>query len=293
MKKLYDEFFRIPQNGNIREKVMLTRVVTTVVIIVACLVAMSFTAYAYFSCNITSTVKNIKAVSFETIIHIQDVDDDSKSVTVEGTAKSANLLKDRTYRITIDEDENSTASTGYVAVSYTGCSEEYHTQQLGKDANADGGRTDKITFELKVTKDTTVYFEDNWGTSSLYSDYVNGNAVEHYITNGNVGANLVEMVIDQVVGAIDENSATPTPEVTQAPVVTQTPTVEPTPKATQTPEATPVITQTPAVTQTPIATPEVTQTPVVMPTATPDATQAPVVTPTATPDATQTPETEG
>ena len=276
MKKLYDEFFRVPQHGNICEKVMLTRVVLTVVIIIACLAAMSYTAYAYFSCNITSTIKSIKAVSFKTEILIKNVDDNVDVIVTDtnDTIKVAELFAGKTYLITIDEAENSTAGTGYVIVSYADCPMAYHTQQLGNDTNAVGGRTEQINFELKVTKDVTVYFEDNWGTSSLYANYVdNGDAGAYYITNNNIGANAVEMVIGEIANADGAVTQSPVPEATQAP--TQTPTPEATQTPTQTP--TPEVTQAPTQTSTPEATQAPTQT------STPEATQAP--TQTSTPEA--------
>ena len=54
MRKLYNEFFYIPKHGKVREKVMLTRLTMTITIVIMCLAAMSITAYAYFSYNITS-----------------------------------------------------------------------------------------------------------------------------------------------------------------------------------------------------------------------------------------------
>ena len=65
MKKLYNEFFYIPKYGKVKEKVMLMRTALTVVIMVVCLFAMSFTAYAYFSHNVTSGSNIIKAAYFD------------------------------------------------------------------------------------------------------------------------------------------------------------------------------------------------------------------------------------
>lgn len=72
MKELYNEFFHIPKHGKVREKVMLMRTAITVVIMIVCLAAMSITAYAYFSYNVTSGSNTIKAANFDALITITD-----------------------------------------------------------------------------------------------------------------------------------------------------------------------------------------------------------------------------
>ena len=80
MRELYNEFFYIPKHGKIREKVMLTRIVSTIAIVIMCLAAMSITAYAYFSYNITSGSNTIKAASFYTDVTVQITDADGNAV---------------------------------------------------------------------------------------------------------------------------------------------------------------------------------------------------------------------
>ena len=76
MRKLYRELFYVPKHGKVNDKVMLGRIVITITIIVTCLVAMSFTAYAYFSYNVTSVSNTIKAAEFYTdvTVHIAETD---------------------------------------------------------------------------------------------------------------------------------------------------------------------------------------------------------------------------
>lgn len=73
MRKLYNDFFHIPENEKIKEKVMMMRVVLTVVVMVGCLVAMGITAYAYFSYSVTSHFGAIRAANFETNVSVQTV----------------------------------------------------------------------------------------------------------------------------------------------------------------------------------------------------------------------------
>lgn len=168
MRKLYREFFYIPKYGKIREKVMLTRVVSTVAIIVFCLAAMGITAYAYFSYDITSARNKIQAANFETNVNIQITDENGESVEViTSNYKShvATLKANTKYFITLKPTQKSTATTGFVIVTAEGCEDRYHTQQLGKDGS---GNTDTVTFYLVLGADTKVTFLAHWGTSSYY-----------------------------------------------------------------------------------------------------------------------------
>ena len=188
MRKLYNEFFYIPKHGKIREKVMLARVAMTIAIMVVCLAAMSITAYAYFSYNITSGSNTIKAASFYTDVTVQITAEDGTAVdtittnTSDHKSHSAELTANKTYIITVKHNERSTAQTGFVIVTATDCDTKYHTQQLGRDGD---GNTYTITFKLKPGADTVVTFRSHWGTSSFYADFMEiGENDERYIIDG-------------------------------------------------------------------------------------------------------------
>lgn len=267
MRKLYNEFFYIPKHGKVREKVMLTRVAMTIVIMVMCLAAMSITAYAYFSYNVTSGSNIIKAATFETQVQVQitaedgtavensnitPITSDYKSFRIEG------LEVGKWYTVTIAHTEQSTAKTGFVVVTADKCTETYHTQQLAKDVNAEGGQTPSISFKLMVTDTTNVHLLAHWGTSSYYDAYKEkGDQEELYITQGEE----IKLIIDgdtepKVSTTIDEGSddeskepegTTPSTNTTtgtessstQTPENTTTPSTETsTPSETTTPETT-------------------------------------------------------
>ena len=188
MRKLYNEFFYIPKYGKIREKVMLARVAMTVVIMVVCLAAMSITAYAYFSHNVTSGFNTIKAASFYTDVTVQITAEDGTVVetittnTSDHKSHSAELSANKTYTITVKHNDRSTAQTGFVIVTAEGCETKYHTQQLGRDGD---GNTYTITFKLTPGANTIVTFRSHWGTSSFYSDFKEiGENDERYIIDG-------------------------------------------------------------------------------------------------------------
>ena len=196
MRKLYNEFFYIPKHGKIREKVMLTRIAMTITIMVICLAAMSITAYAYFSYNITSGSNTIKAASFYTDVTVQITDADGNAVetittnTSDHKSHSATLDANKTYTITIKHNARSTAQTGFVIITADKCETKYHTQQLGRDGD---GNTYTITFKLTPGANTVVTFRSHWGTSSFYADFKEiGENDERYIIDGDD----VKLIID-------------------------------------------------------------------------------------------------
>ena len=198
MRKLYNEFFYIPKHGKIRDKVMLTRIAMTITIVIMCLAAMSITAYAYFSHNVTSGSNTIKAASFYTDVTVQITDADGNAVetittnTSDHKSHSATLNANTTYTITVQHNARSTAQTGFVIITADKCETKYHTQQLGRDGE---GNTYTITFELTPGANTVVTFRSHWGTSSFYADFKEiGENDERYIINGDD----VKLTIDGV-----------------------------------------------------------------------------------------------
>ena len=179
MRKFYEEYFHIPENGKIQEKVMLTRVALTVTTMVLCLIAMSITAYAYFSHEASYGTHTIKAASFSTSVDVQIVDENGNVVeTVDpladtSAAHKVALEKGKTYTITIAPIDTATAAnTGFVIVKADGCADVYHTQQLYKpQAKSAEGKDTTLRFRLTVTEDTVVHFVSHWGTSVHYVDY--------------------------------------------------------------------------------------------------------------------------
>lgn len=208
MRKLFNEFFYIPKYGKVREKVMLTRLTMTITIVIVCLAAMSITAYAYFSYNVTSGFNTIKSANFETSVSIQITDSDGKAVdtpkpitTNYKLYKIADLKVGEWYTVTITPTERSTAKTGFIIVTATGCNEIYHTQQLGIDENVPGGITPEIKFQLMITDTTDVVLEAHWGTSSYYPKFKDTDD-ERYITYKDGQMEQVKMIVNGIVDPV-------------------------------------------------------------------------------------------
>lgn len=177
MKKLYNEFFYVPKYGKVKEKVMLMRTALTVVIMVVCLFAMSLTAYAYFSHNVTSGSNIIKAAYFDAQITVNNGTNDV-TLTKDGKYQTA-LLPAGDYSIKFERG-SSTADTGFCVVTIGDT--VYHTGQIGEDVarSVDGA---SVTFTLKVSTDTNIKILSHWGTSSKYGYGDVGN-VSKYISDG-------------------------------------------------------------------------------------------------------------
>lgn len=172
MRELYDEYFCVPEDGKIRDKVMLARTAVTVLIMLLCLFAMSITAYAYFSNDSTAHVSTIKTADYTLGIVIRNAE---TSEAPESTSTSENGfvydLEPGEYTVTLNK--HGSASTGFCIINDT-----YHTQQIG----VSGSETiETITFTLTIEEETTVTFKPHWGTSSCYG-YENENS-QNYIND--------------------------------------------------------------------------------------------------------------
>lgn len=171
MKELYNEYFHIPKHGKIRDKVMLIRTAITTIVMIVCLVAMSLTAYAYFSYNVTSGSNIIKAANFDAQITIKE-GTYNIDLTTEGEYRVAALEKGKTYTVTLaPPTDDGSAETGFCVITDAFRSKTYHTQQLGVDKNVEGEYTPSITFTLTVSENVKVYILSHWGTSTNYDPY--------------------------------------------------------------------------------------------------------------------------
>ena len=253
MKKLFKEFFYVPKYGKVREKVMLMHVTMSVVIIVMCLAAMSLSAYAYFSYNVTSGFNTIKSANFETSVSIRVTDSDGKAVdtpkpitTNYKLYKIADLKAGEWYTVTVTPTERSTAKTGFIIVTATGCNEIYHTQQLGIDENVSGGKTPEIKFQLMITDTTDVVLEAHWGTSSYYPKFKDTDD-DHYITYKDGRMEQVKMIVNGIVDPVVDSET----EENKPPVENTTPpAAETTPPVTETTTPSTTVTAPPASAET-------------------------------------------
>lgn len=182
MRKLLKELFYIPKYGKIPEKAMVLRVAMIATTMVACLAAMGFSAYAYFSHNVSSGTNVIQAARFEASILVQYTENDTV-ITLEPDGDNAYVLqKDKTYTVTLKPMDDCNAQTGFVIISADHSAARYHTQQL---YIGDPKTATPVIFKISVTEETAVKFLSSWGTSSYYATHKDvDDPTDPYIRHG-------------------------------------------------------------------------------------------------------------
>lgn len=197
MREFYYKYFHIPKHGKIKDNVMLIRTAATAVMMVICLAGMSFTAYAYFSHNVTSVSNRIQTANFAAVVSVSVTEGETRTLVEPQKTRPAYTLElesGKTYSVTVSYGE-STASTGFCVITAKNCPKTYHTQQLWKNPTPSEGKLNSVTFLLTVNKKTTVEILSYWGTSSR-----NENNDEWYICDGEtVNINVSDEVIHTVV----------------------------------------------------------------------------------------------
>lgn len=225
MIKLCRNLFYKPKYGNDADSIMLRHLFSTVVSILVCLAAISFSAYAFFSSTVTSGSNTIQTSNFSSSVVIKNENDET---ITEGKPKSHRFDTPGVYTVTITADDGVTG-TGYCVVNVNGTN--YYTQQLGRDVNAPNQERKQISFQLDVKGTAIVTFEAHWGTNSHYNAVAES---EIYIKNDPPKT----IVVDATQGAADSTEDTKPeetkPEETEPDSTTET-TVESTTVETTTP----------------------------------------------------------
>lgn len=178
MKELYEEYFQVTEEGTVREKVMCSRAVFSLITVLLFLGIMGFTAYAYFGLYVNSPSTKVEAAYFHTDL----------TVTLDGqTVSSGNaevhtvlLEAGKTYKVTLKP--SGTAQTGFAILKFADNKTVYHTQQLGTDAASGGGKTTKIEFTVASEESVIMEITASWGTSAYYGKV--DKSAEKYVFNG-------------------------------------------------------------------------------------------------------------
>ena len=182
-----------PKYSSDADSMMLKHLASTVTIVLVCLAAISFSAYAFFAHTVTSGTNTIKASTFSTSVTIKKSNGD---IITEGKLQGYNF-DPGSYIVTLKADD-STTGTGYCVIKVAGT--KYYTQQLGKDMNAPGQKRTQISFALEVETDTTIEIESRWGTSSFYS--TEGTNNEFYIKD----SEPMQVITVAATGSTDEET---------------------------------------------------------------------------------------
>jgi len=195
MKKIYDEYLYVPEEGKVREKTFLARITLSVVIMVLCLGAMGFTAYAFFTCNITSGTTTIQSARYDLDVEVKDVTPveqsqaavpaaETEPVTIvpneegyfvfENKSTTENEeVKDKTYEFVLKKPDEATASVGFgkfeiiTDVNEDGSRQLYYTTPIGtyvKDGKTVENKEYKLQLLVPANKTVKVKVIAEWGT---------------------------------------------------------------------------------------------------------------------------------
>ena len=233
MKSFYNEYFRIPKEGDgkITDKVMLVKVAQIVVTMIVCLIAMSLSAYAYFSHNVTSGVNIIQSADFGLNVSVMKIDTVANTET-EILAGEGGIYQLESGQYTVTLTKKGTASTGFGVIEVTvgGNTTKYHTQQLGVGGVPDSTAV-PATLEFKlnlsalpVDETATIKITPHWGTS-IYYHYNTDSSNQLYIQqNGEVTVTpTVSASIEEEESSNGEEGTTPPDEEAGTPPPDETP----------------------------------------------------------------------
>ena len=158
MRELYNEYFHVPKEGKVREKVLFSRITVAVIIMLIWMSAIGFTAYAYFTCSVTSGINTITSATYGMETEIVDSDDSQTKLEPSSQDGMTSIYEvgAGVYNITLTA--TGTATTGYckIEVKGTGKTVTLFTQQISP-----GGT---ISFTLVPNADATVVITPQWGT---------------------------------------------------------------------------------------------------------------------------------
>ena len=191
MRKLYNEYFRIPTHGKIRDKVFSARIALSVCIILFLLSATGMTAYAYFSNTATVNVSTINAARYDLDYTVTK---ESIVISPESGEGGDYSLGPGTYSVSLEPKGTGNAKTGFCIVTINDT--DYLTSQINTDE-------EPFIFSLVVPDNTNieVSFTAHWGMSSSY-DFDSG---INYIVNG--GSLIVETSTEGFVSSDEDASS--------------------------------------------------------------------------------------
>ena len=168
MKRIYEEYLHVPEDGKIRDKVFMVRIAVAIACVVWCLSAMGFSAYAFFTSSITSGSNTIVAATYGAEITVARDDNNPQTKvtpTVNQTIHTYSLVKG-TYHVVIKATGN--AQNGYCKIVIGDVESEdsikYYTIQMNTDEKASKSQ---LEFVVECYNDNAeLHIIPNWGSCS-------------------------------------------------------------------------------------------------------------------------------
>ena len=196
MKSFFVNYIRIPKYGTVREKVFMTRISLGLTLIIFCMAALTYSAYAYFSHSVTSKALQITPASYslDYTVYVGDNRPDGELNVAEEaqTVRPSDL--DGTYRLdpgvyTIEmvKPDTATASTGFCRIEVCDINANkvtYYTEQIGKVSATELVTVRYILVEIKDNA-AFVKLTASWGTCARAEQIISNNQFEFVATGSN------------------------------------------------------------------------------------------------------------
>lgn len=200
MKKIYKKYFHVSEDENMVERVFMTRIVTSILSIVLCVIALCSITFAWFTDSVTSSANNITSGTFKVRVE--------QNGTKLDTNMSVSDVQPSQYTIT---GEGNVRGYCEIKIGVTKSS-SYYTETL------EAG--DSITLTIAAPDGHYITFMGHWGEPNVSEEtkrYGEGDTI--------------------TVPGYEASEPTPTIDPTPEPTLTIEPTPEPTP--TEVPATTP------------------------------------------------------
>ena len=178
MKAFYYEFFHIPKQGKLRERVLMSHVVLTAVLTIVSLLAISGSAYAFHTWA-TRIENTFMAAHFEAEIMVNDEYGEKIELQKKADGTLLAMLEEPgLYEVTVLP--GGTAETGFCTMQLEG--EDYITAQLGISVEEDDEYREFVKFYIQAYEPVPVSLNSQWGTSTAYVNYMLGDLeAENYL----------------------------------------------------------------------------------------------------------------
>lgn len=172
MKKVYREYFCIPEHGNIPEKVFYTRFSLSILTVFICLVALCSVSYAWFTETAGTEVAGVNAANYSVSVNrttgeaqVAALSSDNQ-FSGEPNSFSCDGAEEDTYKFRITADNgDDTASTGYCRITVESpegteviTQGPYYTAQIAKG--------ESIDLNIVAAPGCEITFTPQWGTST-------------------------------------------------------------------------------------------------------------------------------
>ncbi len=176
MKALYQRFFYVPEDGKVREQVLMARVTVTMVLIILYLLSMSLSAYAFYAAG-DSNHNLIQTACFSGELTLIDASSGEPVENEDENGIWRVRLEPGYY--TLQLAYGGSAETGFFVLRLN--DSQYHTRQFFRE-NSDA---DEQVLMLYLYEQVQLEVVPHWGTSTCYDEFSRvGDLREDYLTTG-------------------------------------------------------------------------------------------------------------